>query len=66
MPSTLKAQILTIRLLNGLGFLTGNWYCYQAVAEDLFHHVQRPDQVGSGHGSKILTRFHLWVDQHTC
>jgi len=50
-------------ILNGWGFLRGNWYCYQAVVEDLFHNAQRPGRVrsgyrirshrvGSGHGSK--------------
>jgi len=37
-----------IRPLNGLGFLTGNWYCYQAVVEDLFR-IMLNDRVGSGH-----------------
>jgi len=46
--------------LNGLGFLTSNWYCYQAVVEDLFHNAQWTG--GSGHWSKTLTRFRLWND----
>jgi len=34
--------MLEIKLLNGLGFLTCNRYCYQAVVDDLIQNVQRP------------------------
>jgi len=55
-----------------LGFLTRNWYCYQAVVKDLFHNAEGPGRVGLGHwvkshlvgsgrGSKILTGFHIWL-----
>ena len=49
-----------------LGFLTGNYYCYQAIVQVLFqnakwpHHWLKSHQVGLGRGSKILTWSHLW------
>jgi len=33
--------------LNGSGFLTGKWYCHQAVVRDFFRNAQRPGRVGS-------------------
>jgi len=37
--------MLLIRPLNGMGFLTGNWHCYQAIVEALFHNAQPPRRV---------------------
>jgi len=39
--------MLLIRPLNSFDILTGNWYYYQAVVEDLFHNAFGPDRVGS-------------------
>jgi len=59
-PSALKVQILTIYcyLLYLFQLVPAIFTCVldQAVVEDLFHSAQRP-----GHGSKILTRFRLWL-----
>ena len=39
--------MLLIRPLNSWGFLRDNWYCYQAIVEDLFYSTQRPGRVRS-------------------
>jgi len=41
----MKILVTSKRPLIGLGFLTGNWYCYQAVVENVFHNAHWPGRV---------------------